>query len=89
MYESEAALANAEIELYRRQISILKAEVEHLKSRKCSHGDYRMQGTTDCKNAYSDCDGRTEFYVIGEGLCISCRHKKEREGALLAKGKNE
>lgn len=58
-------------------IAALKERVAVLEARKCSHGDYRMQGTTDCKNAYSspDCSGRTEFYVIGDGLCISCRHK--------------
>lgn len=62
------------------EIERLKAEVETLKARKCSHGDYRMQGTTDCVNAYTAggyCSGRTEYYVIGEGLCVECRHNKE------------
>lgn len=54
----------------------LRAQVEELKARKCSHGDYRMQGTTDCSNRYGDCDGSTEYYVIGKGLCVECRHKE-------------
>lgn len=49
--------------------------IAELEARKCSHGDYRMQGTTDCSR-YPECDGRTEIYVIGEGLCIECQHKK-------------
>lgn len=50
----------------------LIARIMELEARKCSHGDYRMLGTDDCKN-WNDCSGRTEIYVIGEGLCVSCR----------------
>lgn len=50
--------------------------IEMLEARKCSHGDYRMYGTTDCDNALK-CDGRTELYIIGEGHCIQCRHARE------------
>lgn len=56
------------------------SKLVELSKRKCSHGDYRMQGTTDCANCSGDCAGRTEYYVIGEGFCIECRHKKEKAG---------
>jgi hypothetical protein len=57
--------------------SQMRERIAELEARKCSHGDYRMQWTTDCSK-YS-CGGRTELYIIGEGLCIECRHKAERK----------
>lgn len=56
-----------------------EAEVAELKARRCSHGDYRMIGTDDCKN-WMKCSGRTEIYVIGDGLCLSCRNSSEKGG---------
>lgn len=51
--------------------------IAELEARKCSHGDYRMQGTTDCSNPECSGCGRTEFYVIGKGYCVACRHALE------------
>lgn len=59
------------VKKYEEQVLNLKKRIAELEQRKCSHGDYRMIGTTDCKNELS-CGGRTELYVIGAGLCISC-----------------
>lgn len=61
------------VQYERERITELENEIKILKSRNCSHGDYRMTGTDDCNN-WIMCGGRTEVYRIGEGLCLECRH---------------
>jgi hypothetical protein len=69
-------LNTAALRLKREVVLSLIERIRELESRKCSHGDYRMQGTTDCSNCSGYCAGRTEYYVIGEGLCLSCRNSR-------------
>lgn len=75
----EGAKSNAETAIHRMEkaeliVNELLKEIEALKSRKCSHGDYRMYGTTDCKN-WDQCSGRADLYVIGDGVCFGCQNK--------------
>lgn len=35
----------------------------------CSHGDYKLWGTTDCKECQG---GRVTLYCLGDGVCVSC-----------------
>lgn len=58
------------------EIFRLRNRVAELEDRKCSHGDYRMIGTDDCKR-WPHCGGRIEIYKIGEGLCNQCQNEQK------------
>ena len=65
-------------EFWQTQVSIrdediarLKSQDDELRARKCSHGDYRVLGTTGCASLGCEA-GRVTMYVIGDGKCTSC-----------------
>jgi hypothetical protein len=61
-------------ELKQRDAQLAAAEAENakLKARTCSHGDYKLWGTSDCNNCMG---GRVTLYYLGDGVCVSCEHK--------------
>jgi uncharacterized coiled-coil protein SlyX len=88
LYSVEIDKMDTTISAQRDRIAQLEAENAELKARKCSHGDYRVIGTDACKNHDEPfCNGgRTELYVIGDGLCVSCNHALAKIEAMRGGG---
>lgn len=58
-----------EIEQLRAQLAERDKEIERLKARTCSHGDYKVWGTDGC----SSCEtGRITIYTLEE-KCLKCK----------------